>query len=129
MKAHVRLVLVEDHPDFREVATQLLRDGFPDADVQSFGDAEAALAYCNIEPVNVVITDIALPGISGMALLQLLHRQFPYLPVIIQTLYDLEENQQLATILRAFRLLNKSALAHELVPTVKAALAASQGKM
>ncbi len=116
------LVLVEDHPIMRETAEQLLRDHFAEASVHSFADAESALAFCTATPVDVVITDIALPGMSGMALLEVLSRQQPQLPVIVETLYDFPEHQQMAQLFHAYRLLSKSDMATALVPAVRAAL-------
>jgi DNA-binding NarL/FixJ family response regulator len=116
------LVLVEDHPQMRESVTGLLKAGFPDAQIQSFGDAETALAFCAGEKVAVVISDIALPGLSGMALLEILRREQPALPVILQTLYDMTEHRELATLLGAYALLEKGRLAQDLVPAVQRAL-------
>lgn len=118
------LVLVEDHPLMLQLAAALLREAFAEADVQCFADAESALFFLNNNPVDVVISDIALPGISGMALLEILRRQQPQLPVILQSIYDMKENRDLAALLHAFHLLDKSLLAQQLVPTVQAALAA-----
>lgn len=116
------LVLVEDHPVMRQITEQLLREAFTDARVHSFADAESALAFCTATPVDVVITDIALPGMSGMALLDVLSRQQPRLPVIVQTLYDFPEHQQMAQLFHAYRLLSKSDMATALIPAVRAAL-------
>lgn len=121
------LVLVEDHPLMLQLAAALLRDAFADADVQCFADAESALFFLNSNPVDVVVSDIALPGMSGMALLEILHRQQPQLPVILQSIYDMKENRELAALLHAYRLLDKSLLAQQLVPTVRAALATPRG--
>lgn len=116
------LVLVEDHPVMRQITEQLLREAFTDARVHSFADAESALAFCTATPVDVVITDIALPGMSGMALLDVLSRQQPRLPVIVQTLYDFPEHQRMAQLFHAYRLLSKSDMATALIPAVRAAL-------
>ncbi|NQD38854.1 response regulator transcription factor [Permianibacter sp. IMCC34836] len=117
------LVLVEDHPLLRQTAIEILQTAFPAADIRDFVYAEAAEAFCQNQPVDVVITDLALPGMSGMALLESLRRHHPQLPVIIQTLYDSAEHRRLADLLNAFRLLNKGEMAQQLVSTVRAALA------
>lgn len=121
------LVLVEDHPLMLQLAAALLHDAFADLNVQCFADAESALFFLSNNSVDVVVSDIALPGLSGMALLEILHRQQPQLPVILQSIYDMKENHDLAVLLHAYRLLDKSLLGQQLVPTVRAALAARQG--
>lgn len=117
------LVLVEDHPLLRQTAVQILQTAFPSADIHDFAYAEAAEAFCQTHHVDVVITDLALPGMSGMALLESLHRHHPQIPVIVQTLYDSAEHRRLAELLQAFRLLNKGEMAQQLASTVHAALA------
>lgn len=117
-----RLVLVEDHPILRETTANLLRDAFAGVELHSFADAESALAFCTSHSVDVVISDISLPGMSGMSLLELLSRQQPDVPVIIETLYDLPEHRQLAQLLRAFCLIGKNDIGSKLVPAVQAAL-------
>ena len=109
----------------RDSVTGLLQTSFPDAHVRSFGDAESALQFCSNESVSVVISDIALPGLSGMALLEILRRQKPSLPVILQTLYDVSEHRELAHLLGAYAMLEKSRLAQDLVPAVQRALTES----
>lgn len=117
------LVLIEDHPLLQQQAATLLQAAFADITVIGFTDAESALAYCEQQPVDVVVTDLSLPGISGMTLLERLHRQQPLLPVILQTLYDLPAHHHLARLLSASCLLDKANMASELVPAVRAALA------
>ena len=124
----ITLVLIEDHPRLQQEAASLLQAAFADITVIGFADAESALAYCQQHRVDVVVTDLSLPGISGMALLERLHRQQPLLPVIVQTLYDLPAHHHLARLLSAFCLLDKASMARELVPAVRAALAHAAGQ-
>jgi CheY-like chemotaxis protein len=56
-------------------------------------DAEAALARLKHEPFDAVMTDIRLPGMSGIELTRSLVRDYPNLPVVIASGYgtlDLE---------------------------------------
>ncbi|MFZ5843031.1 MAG: response regulator [Pseudomonadota bacterium] len=124
----ITLVLIEDHPLLQQEAASLLQAAFAAISVVGFADAESALAHCQQHRVDVVVTDLSLPGISGMALLERLHRQQPLLPVIVQTLYDLPAHQHLARLLSAFCLLDKTRMASELVPAVRAALAHAPGQ-
>ncbi|MFN4291905.1 MAG: response regulator transcription factor [Permianibacter sp.] len=125
----ITLLLIEDHPLLQQQAASLLQAAFADITVIGFADAESALAYCQHHHVDVVVTDLSLPGISGMALLERLHRQQPLLPVIVQTLYDLPAHRHLARLLSAFCLLDKASMASELVPAVRAALAQASGQL
>lgn len=58
---------------------------------KSFASADEALAELKHDTPQIVISDIRMPGYSGLDLLQQLRDRFPNLPVIIMTAYsDLE---------------------------------------
>jgi len=58
---------------------------------KSFASADDALAELKHDTPQIVISDIRMPGYSGLDLLQRLRERFPNLPVIIMTAYsDLE---------------------------------------
>lgn len=69
-KPLIRIAIVEDEPDLRaELAAQLGNQ--PDLVVVSvFADAETALANLEQANVDVVLTDIRLPGASGIELIR-----------------------------------------------------------
>jgi two-component system, NtrC family, nitrogen regulation response regulator GlnG len=58
---------------------------------KTFSSAQDALAALGSTPPQVVVSDIRMPGSSGLDLLQQIKTRFPNLPVIIMTAYsDLE---------------------------------------
>ena len=58
---------------------------------KTFSSAQEALAALGSTPPQVVVSDIRMPGSSGLELLQQIKTRFPNLPVIIMTAYsDLE---------------------------------------
>lgn len=58
---------------------------------KTFSSAQDALAALGATPPQVVVSDIRMPGSSGLDLLQQIKARFPNLPVIIMTAYsDLE---------------------------------------
>jgi len=58
---------------------------------KSFASADDALRTMSHETPQVVVSDIRMPGISGLDFLQKLHQRHPHVPVIIMTAYsDLE---------------------------------------
>ncbi len=58
---------------------------------KTFSSAQDALAALGTTPPQVVVSDIRMPGSTGLELLQQLKARFPNLPVIIMTAYsDLE---------------------------------------
>jgi two-component system nitrogen regulation response regulator GlnG len=58
---------------------------------KSFASADEAMEELKHETPQIVVSDIRMPGTSGLELLQNLRERFPNLPVIIMTAYsDLE---------------------------------------
>jgi two-component system nitrogen regulation response regulator GlnG len=55
---------------------------------QCFADAEDMLRRLEIEQPDVVISDIRMPGIDGLELLQRIRETYPGLPVIITTAHS-----------------------------------------
>ena len=64
--AGLRIVLVEDEPELRETTTELLE--LLGHTVLPAGDAAAALVLLEENAVDVMITDISLPDLSGEVL-------------------------------------------------------------
>ena len=77
------VLLVDDDQSFRRVMQyQLHEDGYrvlPAADVAS------ALQYFKTETIDVVMTDVKMPGASGMELLARVKAMKPELPVLMLT--------------------------------------------
>jgi DNA-binding NtrC family response regulator len=77
------VVIVDDEPDMRESVSQWLTlSGFAP---MAFGGAEDALRALGADFPGVVITDIRMPGMDGMALLKRLTALDSSLPVILIT--------------------------------------------
>jgi DNA-binding NtrC family response regulator len=85
MKA--RILLVEDEEKLRRVLSlQLESSGYEPV---LAGSAEEALKLA--ERVNLVLTDLRLPAMDGMALLEAVQRQNPRLPVVVMTAFGTVE--------------------------------------
>ncbi|HQD84216.1 MAG TPA: response regulator, partial [Quisquiliibacterium sp.] len=81
--------IVDDDQSIRWVLERALsREGF---DVRAFASARECLRALEDGAPRVLVSDIRMPGESGIELLQKVHERRPSLPVIIMTAYsDLE---------------------------------------
>jgi len=80
-----RLLLVDDDPFVLESISALLREfGF---DVCTCGNAVDALETVKQDSFDVVLTDIKMPAVTGIELLQHIHAYNPQLPVILLTAF------------------------------------------
>jgi two-component system nitrogen regulation response regulator GlnG len=82
----LRVWLVDDDASIRWVLERALRQG--GLQPRSFGDAGAALAALERSRPDVLITDVRMPGPSGMQLLETVRRGHPELPVIVMTAHS-----------------------------------------
>ncbi|OAN62205.1 sigma-54-dependent transcriptional regulator [Sphingomonas sp. TDK1] len=79
----VPVALVEDDADFRAALTQLLT--LAGHAVRPFVDAAGALAAIDRDFPGVVVTDVRMPGMSGVDMFHRLRGIDPELPVILMT--------------------------------------------
>ncbi len=81
-KAH-NILVVDDELNIRRVLSAMLkRDGYS---VRAAADGAAAMAELKLRPFDVVITDLKMPRIGGLALLEHILEHYPDTPVIIIT--------------------------------------------
>jgi DNA-binding NtrC family response regulator len=79
------ILIIEDEAKMRRLLElNLGDDGFK---TLSAGDAETGLKLLASEPVHLVLTDLKLPGISGLEFLQTAKQQTPALPVVVMTAF------------------------------------------
>ncbi len=97
--------IVDDDRSIRWVLEQALTEA--GLDVTCFPDGAAALDALPAGPPDVLLTDIRMPGPSGVELLAHLARETPGLPVIVMTAYTDLENAAAAYQGGAFDFLPK----------------------
>lgn len=108
----VSILVVDDEPDVAELFRQRFRrETRQDIYVMHFaGSGEAALEKLTdgIEPsLIVILSDINMPGMDGLALLREIKQRRPDLPVMMVTAYGDDERRRMASELRAFEFISK----------------------
>ena len=77
------LLLVEDDHDLRDALESTLRRAH--WEVTAVESAEAGLAALQLRDVDLVVSDIRLPGMTGLAMLELLRARGGHPPVVLMT--------------------------------------------
>lgn len=82
--ARHRFVIVDDHPLFRGALRQVLAGLEGGADIEEAGSLDEVAAILERgEEVDLVLLDLAMPGVRGFSGLLLLRSQFPAVPVAV----------------------------------------------
>ncbi len=100
-----KILLIEDDPGVTDTLQRVLVDEGHQVTVQKRGDD--GLACATRDPFNVVITDLRLPGLSGLELVRQLHTAQPRLPIILVTAFGTTETAIEATKFGAYDYLVK----------------------
>jgi DNA-binding NarL/FixJ family response regulator len=89
MDMKFRIMVVDDHAIVLHGLTQLINNS-PDLEVtMQAQSAEAAIELLKANPLpDLVVTDISLPGLSGIDLTKTLTAQFPKLPVLVLSMHE-----------------------------------------
>lgn len=88
----IQVTLIEDERDVREGLTVLINGSPGFRCIASFRTMEEALHSIGDRIPHVVLTDIGLPGMSGIAGTRALKERYPNLPVVALTVYDDDED-------------------------------------
>src|SRR6188472_2216203 len=100
-----QVLVVDDEPNLRRVlSAQLSRDGY---DVHTAEDGAQALAVLAEHHIDLVITDLKMPGVDGMELLRQSLKLDSELPVVMITAHGTVDNAVEALKLGAFDYLTK----------------------
>lgn len=105
MSENARVLVIDDEKNYLLVLEALLTDaGYS---VTTINDPEMALAFLDDSEVDVVITDMKMPGMTGREVLQSIKKSQPYLPVLIMTAFGSIESAVEAMRYGAFDYITK----------------------
>jgi two-component system, NtrC family, response regulator GlrR len=115
-----KVLLVDDDKDLLQlIAMRLTAAGYAVTAVES---GEAALASLAVTRPQVVVTDLRMHGMDGMALFDAIHRDSPSLPVVILTAHGTIPEAVTATRRGVFSFLTKPFEPKVLLDTVAEAM-------
>ena len=114
----LRILIADDHTVVRRGLKQILLDEFPSAHIDEAADAETLLMKAGKEEWDVVISDLSMPGRSGMEALQQIKLYHPKLPVLILSVHSEEHYAIRVLKAGASGYLNKESAPDELIKAV-----------
>jgi len=115
----IRVLVVDDHSIVREGAKRIIADQGDMKVTGECSDGREALCHVLENEYDVILLDIALPGMDGLDVLRAVKAQKPSLPVLILSMYP--EKQYASRVLKegAAGYLPKESLPSELVNAIR----------
>ncbi len=113
-----RIILADDHPWIRLGLVQILRDEYPTAKIKEVNDGESLIKEVMENDWDLVISDLDMPGKSGLEALEQIKLVKPTLPVLILSIYT--EDLYAVRVLKAGAsgYMNKNAAPEELITAI-----------
>lgn len=114
-----RILLADDHSIIRRGLIQILRDEYPTVEITEVGDGAAVIKEVSFNDFDLVISDLDMPGMSGLDALQQIQLIKPNLPVLILSVFT--EDLYAVRVLKAggAGYMNKNAAPYELVNAIR----------
>lgn len=127
-----KILIVDDEPDFRfSMCLILERRGYAVAEAANGIEALEVLAASQRErrPVDLLITDLNMPSMNGLELLENLTQQGLNPAILAMSAYDYKHSQQLLKARGCRKIMAKPFYAEELLQNVAEALEQRQTRI
>jgi DNA-binding NtrC family response regulator len=126
LRTSATILVVDDEPDMLDNVRRILRRGSY-ACVTAVSGQEAVTVLARETP-DLILTDLRMAGVDGLALLRHARRIAPGVPVVLVTAYATDETARQAARDGAVSLLAKPFTAAQLLRVVAAALGTGHGE-
>ncbi len=117
------ILIVEDHAMLRALLCDWLGTVFPNCDYQQASSGETALTLAQTHPPDLVLMDLALPGINGIEATRAMRSLAPGAQVVILTIHEETEYQDTARAVGAAGFVSKRQMHDKLIPLMASLLA------
>jgi two-component system, NarL family, invasion response regulator UvrY len=114
-----RILIADDHSFIRVGLIQIIHDEYPSAIIGEAEDGESLVKEVMKQEWDLVISDLDMPGRSGLEALEQIKLVKPDLPVLILSIYAEELYAVRALKAGASGYLNKNAAPYELIKAIE----------
>ena len=84
----LRFLVADDHAVTRRGIKEILLEAYPSSEVITVSTAEELMKEVSVGRWDVVISDINMPGRSGLEIITILKKEYPEIPVLILTMHS-----------------------------------------
>ncbi len=115
----ISVLLVDDNPAFLRLTTRFLQEYDDVAVVGAAGGGEEALALAQDLQPDMVLIDLAMPGLSGLATIPRLRAMLPEVGIIALTVLNTNSYWEAALAAGANDFVAKASLNTDLLPAIR----------
>ena len=115
----LRILIADDHPVVRRGLRQIVADSRDMAVVDEATNGWEVLSKVRVSDYDVVLLDIAMPGMDGLDVLTQLKHERPNLPVLMLSMYPEEQFAKRAIRAGASGYVTKESAPEELVGAIR----------
>ena len=115
----ISVLLVDDNPAFLRIVTRFLQEHDDIVIVGAADGGEEALALAQDLQPDIVLIDLAMPGLSGLETIPRLRAVLPEVGIIALTVLDINSYWQAALAAGASDFVPKARLNTELLPAIR----------
>lgn len=116
----MKTLVIDDHTLFREGLAKLLQELDEGCVVLEANDCQQALELCeSYEDIDLILLDLALPGMDGLAGLPVFRARYPQIPIVVVSATDDRDTVVEAIKLGGMGFIPKSSSAQNLFGALK----------
>jgi len=118
----MNILIGDDHSVVRKGIRMILADAYPHSYIEEAIDGADLIKKINSKPWTVIITDLSMPGRSGMEIVKFVKEHYPKIPVLILSIHAPEHYAVRAFKAGAAGYLTKETAPEELVKAIEQVL-------
>jgi DNA-binding NarL/FixJ family response regulator len=112
------IMIVDDHPLFRQGLRRLIEDGSRFTVVAEASTGFEAIRLADIHQPHIILSDIQLPGVTGLKIARILKKQHPSSHIVVVSMHIDDERLFDAVRVGASAFLSKDIEAQELIDSL-----------
>ncbi|MBS1932379.1 MAG: response regulator transcription factor [Bacteroidetes bacterium] len=118
----MRILIADDHSVVRHGLERILLKEFPSAHIEHVADGDELLKKATQEKWDIIISDVSMPGKTGLEVIQQIKEQHPKLPMLMLSVHPEEHYAIRALKAGASGYLNKDMAPEELIKAARSVL-------
>ena len=115
----MKILIGDDHSVVRRGLKMIILEEFPNALIQEAIDGADVLKMLDDQPWDIIISDISMPGRSGVEIIKLIKELAPKIPILVLSVHAAEHYAVRTLKVGASGYLTKGSAPEELVKAIK----------